>query len=247
MARRYPQVMYTDSVKETQEHYGTRRQNKRMEGLEWQDTRLTEMEADYIAQRDGFYMATVNDTGWPYLQFRGGPRGFLKVLDETTLAYADFRGNLQYISTGNLRHDNRVALFLMDYPNRKRLKIAARAEVFDMDERPDLREQLVTPGYRAQIERAFVFQVEAFDWNCPQHISRRFTEEEWASTTQDYEAQIEALKEQVEQLRGGEVTVELAGSSGWSAKSDSDPERTSEVPSPRTSRLLSVGRSRRVG
>lgn len=210
MTRRYPQVMYTDSVKKTQEHYGTRRQNKRMEEMEWQDARLSAREADFIAQRDGFYMATVNDTGWPYLQFRGGPRGFLKVLDETTLAYADFRGNLQYISTGNLRHDNRTALFFMDYANRKRLKIAARADVFDMDERPELREQLITPGYKAQIERAFVFHVEAFDWNCPQHITPRLTESEWAPIAQDYETQITALKREIEQLQNAQSNERVA-------------------------------------
>jgi predicted pyridoxine 5'-phosphate oxidase superfamily flavin-nucleotide-binding protein len=180
MIRRYPQIMYTDSVKQTQEHYGTRRQGEKMEGMDWPDARISDREAEFIAERDSFYMATVGDTGWPYVQFRGGPTGFLKVLDETTLAYADFRGNLQYISTGNLSHDDRVALFLMDYPNKKRLKIAARTEVFDIGDRPDLGQQLVVPGYKARIERAFVFHVEAFDWNCPQHITPRFTESEWS-------------------------------------------------------------------
>ena len=213
MTRRYPQIMYTDGVKEVQEHYGTRRQNKKMELMDWPDTDLTEREADFITQRDGFYMATVSDTGWPYLQFRGGPRGFLKVLDETTLAYADFRGNLQYISTGNLRHDDRVALFFMDYANKKRLKVAARAEVFDAGERPDLVQRLETPGHKGEIERVFVFKIEAFDWNCPQHITPRFTDEEWFSKTQDYQAQIETLKAEIEQLREGEadLVVGLAG------------------------------------
>ncbi len=213
MTRKYPQIMYTDGVKQTQEHYGTRRQNKKMEAMDWPDAHLTERESDFIAQRDGFYMATVSDTGWPYLQFRGGPQGFLKVLDDTTLAYADFRGNLQYISTGNLRHDNRVALFFMDYANKKRLKIAARADVFDIDERPDLKLQLENPGYKGKIERAFVFKVAAFDWNCPQHITPRFTEEEWPSVTKDYETQIEALKREIEQLRSSGVQAEVGISS----------------------------------
>ncbi len=213
MTRKYPQIMYTQGVKQAQEHYGTRRQNKKMEAMDWPDAHLTERESAFISQRDGFYMATVSDTGWPYLQFRGGPQGFLKVLDDTTLTYADFRGNLQYISTGNLRYDNRVALFFMDYANRKRLKIAARADVFDIGERPDLKLQLETPGYKGKIERAFVFKIEAFDWNCPQHIMPRFTEEEWSSVTQDYETQIEALKREIEQLRSSGVEAEVGISS----------------------------------
>jgi hypothetical protein len=126
-----------------------------MEGMDWPDARISDREAEFIAARDSFYMATVGDTRWPYVQYRGGPTGFLKVLDESTLAYADFRGNLQYISTGNLSKGDRVALFLMDYPNKKRLKIAARTEVFDIGDRPDLGQQLVVPGYKAKIERAF--------------------------------------------------------------------------------------------
>jgi predicted pyridoxine 5'-phosphate oxidase superfamily flavin-nucleotide-binding protein len=207
MKRRYPEIVYTDSVKQTQEHYGTRRQGEKMEGMDWPDARFSEREAEFIAARDSFYMATVGDTGWPYVQYRGGPPGFLKVLDETTLAYADFRGNLQYISTGNLRHDDRVALFLMDYPNKKRLKIAARTEVFDIDQRPDLSQQLVVPGYKAKIERAFVFHVEAFDWNCPQHITPRLSEQEWAPIAQDYETQIGALKREIEHLRNAQTDI----------------------------------------
>jgi len=207
MSRRYPQIMYTGSVKETQDHYGTRIQNLKMEGKDWPDTQLTERESDFISPRDSFYMATVSDTGWPYLQFRGGPSGFLKVLGETTLALADFRGNLQYISTGNFRHDSRTALFFMDHAHKKRLKVAARAEVFDAGERPDLVRRRETPGYKGKIERVFVFKIEVFDWNCPQHITPRFTEEEWFSVSRDYEAQIEVLKAETEQLKEDAVSV----------------------------------------
>lgn len=201
MARRYPEIMYTDSVKQAQEHYGSRQQGERMEKMDWPDAHISEREAQFIGQRDSFYMATVNDTGWPYVQFRGGPQGFLKVLDEETLGYADFWGNLQYISTGNLRHDQRAALFLMDYTEQKRLKIAARAEVFDIAQRPDLETRLVSAGYKAKVERAFLFHVEAFDWNCPQHITPRYTEQEWSVREQDQQRQIEALQAEVEHLR----------------------------------------------
>lgn len=175
MPRRYPQLTFTESVKQTQEHYGTRPKAAKMEAAEFDDRTLGPREREFIAQRDSFYMATVNDQGWPYVQFRGGPPGFLRVLEEQTLGYADFRGNMQLISVGNLRHDDRVSLFLMDYPNRRRLKIMARAEVYTATERPDLIEALEDPNYRARVERAVVYRVEAFDWNCPQHITPRFT------------------------------------------------------------------------
>ena len=181
MARKYTELTFTDSVQEAQTHYGSRATAAKVAAWEMDDEHLSDGEASFIAERDSFYMATVNEGGWPYLQFRGGPRGFLKVLDEQTLGYADFRGNKQYISTGNLRSDDRVALFFMDYPNRRRLKLMARTEVFDAAERPDLQDKLADPGYRARIERFVIFHVVAFDWNCPQHIAPRFTEEEFAA------------------------------------------------------------------
>ena len=124
-------------------------------------------------------MATVSETGWPYLQHRGGPKGFLKVLDPQTIAFADFRGNLQYVSAGNLEGNDRVALFLMDYANRQRLKLLGHSRVVDAADDPGLIDRLRDPGYRARVERAVVIRVEAFDWNCRQHITPRFTEEEF--------------------------------------------------------------------
>ncbi len=180
MPRKYTQLTFTDSVKRTQERYGSRRQGAKLEAMDWQDDRLGQREIDFISQRDGFYVASVGENGWPYVQFRGGPQGFLKVTDDRTLAFADFRGNLQYITTGNIRNDDRVALFLMDYANRQRLKLMARAEIFDADDRPDLVEQLADPEYGARVERAVVYHIEAFDWNCPQHITPRWTEAELA-------------------------------------------------------------------
>lgn len=142
--------------------------------------RFTENEVAFIAQRDSFYMASVSESGWPYVQHRGGPPGFLRVLDDRTLAFADYRGNRQYISIGNFSADDRVALFLMNYPQRARLKILAHAEIKDLTADPDLAIRLLTPGYKAKPERAIVLHLEAFDWNCPQHITPRFTEAELA-------------------------------------------------------------------
>ncbi len=140
--------------------------------------RFTQAEAAFIAARDGFYMATVSQTGWPYVQYRGGPPGFLRVLDDRTLGFADFRGNRQYISLGNLRADDRVSLILMDYPARRRLKLFGQVEARDLADDPDLAARLATPGYRGLAERALVIRLAHFDWNCPQHIVPRFTQGE---------------------------------------------------------------------
>lgn len=137
--------------------------------------RFTDNEAAFIAERDSFYLATVSESGWPYVQHRGGPPGFLKVLDDTTLALPDFAGNRQYISLGNVSADDRVSLILVDYPRRARLKILARMEARDLSTDPELAQRLVLPGYRARVERALVLRLETFDWNCPQHITPRFT------------------------------------------------------------------------
>jgi len=178
MNRKYPEITFTDSVKDRQQHYGVRENAKRMEELRMDDRQLSITEIAFISERDSFYMATVNEDGWPYVQYRGGPRGFLKPIDEKTLAYADYRGNRQLISVGNLHANDRVSLFLMDYPNRKRLKVLARSEVLDADECPELRKRVEEPGYPAEVERVVVFHLVAFDWNCPQHITPRFTEAE---------------------------------------------------------------------
>lgn len=143
--------------------------------------RFTDAEAAFIADRDSFYMATVSESGWPYMQHRGGPRGFLKLVDERTLAFADFRGNRQYISTGNLQANDRVCLFLMDYRRRARLKVYAHAEILALDAEPALTAQVVVAGYRARPERIVRLRLEAFDWNCPQHITPRWSEAEIAA------------------------------------------------------------------
>lgn len=164
--------------------------------------RFTDNEAAFIAARDSFYMATVSETGWPYVQHRGGPPGFLKSIDGRTLAFADYRGNRQYISTGNVAANDRVCLFLMDYPHRARLKIYARVEIFAPDEDPALTEAVTVPGYRATIERVFRLRLESFDWNCPQHITPRFTEAEVAEAVQPLRDRLAALEAENAELRG---------------------------------------------
>jgi len=173
----------------------------------WQDfkghrefNRFTHAEAQFIAQRDSFYMATVSESGWPYVQHRGGPPGFLRVLDEQRLACADFRGNRQYISLGNLAANDRASLFLMDYAGRRRLKIYAHVEVVDLTAAPDLAEKLVDPEYKAKVERAFVFHLEAFDWNCPQHITPRFT-------LAQIEEGVEAMRDRIAHLEAENATL----------------------------------------
>lgn len=140
--------------------------------------RFTEGEVAFIASRDSFYMASVSETNWPYVQHRGGAPGFLKVVDERTLAFADYRGNRQYISTGNFIANDRVCLILMDYPHRTRLKIFMHVERVALDDDPVLTELVSDVSYEGRAERIFRLRLEAFDWNCPQHITPRYTERE---------------------------------------------------------------------
>jgi len=174
----------------------------------WQDfkgdrefDRLTENEAAFIADRDSFYMATVSETGWPYVQHRGGPRGFLKLVDDRTLAFADYRGNRQYISTGNVAANDRVCLFLMDYARRARLKIYAHVEEVALDAEPDLTMLVTDPNYRAKIERIFRLRLESFDWNCPQHITPRFTEGEVNEAVRPLRDRLAQLESENAELR----------------------------------------------
>ena len=181
MSQHYDDIAFTEAVGEVQERYGSRsfydRRRARSRGGNGRDRgdALSADERDFLTERDSFYLATVGETGWPYVQFRGGPPGFLRVLDDHTIGWADFRGNLQYISTGNLAGNDRVALIVMDYPHRQRLKIYGRARVAYAEDEPELVEQLRVPDYEAVVQRAVVVAVAAFDWNCPQHITPRYT------------------------------------------------------------------------
>jgi predicted pyridoxine 5'-phosphate oxidase superfamily flavin-nucleotide-binding protein len=163
--------------------------------------RFTDNESAFIEARDSFYMATVSETGWPYVQHRGGPPGLLKVLDETTLGFADFRGNRQYISLGNVAANDRVALILMDYPNRTRLKILAHAEAHDLASESGLAARLALAGYKGKPERAFLLHLESFDWNCPQHITPRFTAAEIEIAVSPLYTRIAALEAENQALR----------------------------------------------
>ena len=178
MSHRFADIAFTPTVKKVQEEMGSRKSYARMEGAaEETNRRLTQAEAGFLAARDSLYMATVSETGWPYVQHRGGPAGFVRVLDEFTIGFADFRGNRQYVSVGNLMTDDRVSLFFMDYPNKTRLKLLGRAKIIGLDDQA-LLSRLEMPDYRARVERGFIVKVEGFDWNCPQHITERYTLEE---------------------------------------------------------------------
>jgi predicted pyridoxine 5'-phosphate oxidase superfamily flavin-nucleotide-binding protein len=162
---------------------------------------LGENEREFLAARDSFYMATISESGWPYVQHRGGPKGFLKVLDEKTMGFADFRGNLQYISLGNIATRDETSLFFMDYPNRTRLKMFVHTEERSLATDPALSAALTLPGYKAKVERALIFHLEAFDWNCPQHITPRYTKEELQSVFDSMESQLRQLQAENKQLR----------------------------------------------
>ena len=190
MAPKFIDLTFTESVREAQRHYYGAAHH--MEGAPERDA-LTEDEAGFIQSRDSFYLATVTETGWPYIQHRGGKRGFLRVINPTSLAFADYKGNRQMISTGNLAATGRVALFLMDYPRRTRLKILGHAHVEDARQHPGLVAQLADPEIRQIVERLFLIDVVSFDWNCPKYITPRYTVEE-------VEEHILPLKQRVEEL-----------------------------------------------
>ncbi len=194
MSRAYSDITFTPTVRALQTHLGSRDKYAAFDLADDRRDSLGPREAQFIAARDSFYQATVSETGWPYVQFRGGPAGFLKVLDDKTLAYADFRGNVQYISAGNLTVNDRVSIILVDYAKRARLKILGRVRLVALDDAPDLIARIEGPDYRARIERAVVITVEAFDWNCPQHITPRFTDAEVNALTAPLREEIAQLK-----------------------------------------------------
>ncbi len=200
-------IAATPSVRAAQASMGSEPMWQNFKGHREFD-RFTPDETAFIAARDSFYMATVSETGWPYVQHRGGLPGFLHVLNERTLGFADYRGNRQYISLGNLLANDRVALILMDYPNRSRMKIYAHAELRDLNTDAELAVHLATPGYKGKAERGYVLHLETFDWNCPQHIVRRFTEDEIATAVRPMQIRMEELKAENAILRARLAAVE---------------------------------------
>lgn len=178
MPHTFAKTMFSEPAKRLQERFGSRAAYERMTRSGASEQELGLQEAEFIAARNSFYMSTVTPDGWPYIQHRGGPTGFLIVLDEHTLAFADYAGNKQYISTGNLAVNDRFALFLMDYPNRTRLKIIGHAQILEPGADPAVEARLGLPSSKARVERVYVLHVVGFDWNCNQHITPRFTVEE---------------------------------------------------------------------
>jgi len=178
MPRKFAQIAFTSAVKAIQIQHGSREAYVKLEQHGSDNDTVTPEIAEFIAQMDGFYLGTVGSNGYPYIQFRGGNRGFLKVLDQNTLGFADFKGNVQYISVGNLSENDRAFLFLMDYRHRRRLKIWGRARYVEEDY--DLIDRLKDPDDNSEIERAIIFEIEGWDRNCPQHIPIHYSEKEVA-------------------------------------------------------------------
>ena len=196
MANSYHAIAFTETVKAVQAEQGSRHVYAKQEARGDQNGRLSAREAAFIMARDSVYMATTGEAGWPYIQHRGGPRGFMRVLNDETLGFADFAGNRQYISLGNILKDDRVSLFFMDYGNRARLKLFGRAQPVDSEDTEAL-EPLALPGYRARVERGIIIKVEAFDWNCPQHITPRLTEAEVIEAIKPLHQRIAELEAQL--------------------------------------------------
>jgi len=202
MARAFAEIAFTHKVRAQQERMGSA---NGYAGFLAKDTPRGDTigpdEAEFIAARDGFFQATVSENGWPYVQFRGGPVGFLKVLSPTTVAYADFRGNRQYISAGNLLENDRVSIIIVDYPNRRRLKLWGRARLIEKADETDITDPLHDKTYRAHPERAVIIEVEALDWNCPQHIPVRLTAEELRPHIDELHVEIQRLTAENERLK----------------------------------------------
>ncbi len=196
MAINYASVAFTDQVKALQQKYGSRTSYERMEKRQVIDG-LSENEVNFIRERDSFYMATIGENGFPYIQHRGGPKGFLKVIDLNTIGFIDFTGNKQYISVGNLATNKNTSLILMDYAAQARLKIYARVEIVALNAKPEWTNLFTLENYAARPERILVLYIEAYDWNCPQHITPRYTAQEVEEALEPQRAYIRQLEEEL--------------------------------------------------
>lgn len=199
MAANYASLAFSDASKALQEKHGSRKNYARMEKQSIYDG-LSEGEIAFISERDSFYIATQGVNGYPYVQFRGGPKGFLKVIDSHTLGMLDYRGNMQYVTAGNLATHDKAAIILLDYPTRTRLKLYARAEILELNENPQLVEKL-KDDYPAKVERILLLHVEAYDWNCPQHITPRYTLPDIQEAFAPMQQELERLKQENQRLR----------------------------------------------
>ncbi len=200
MAKNFASLAFTPAVKAMQEKLGSRSSYARMERDTYVDG-LTENEIDFISQRDSFYMSSIGENGFPYIQHRGGPKGFVKVLDVKRIGFIDFRGNMQYISVGNIATNNNVALIIVDYPARTRLKILAKATIVELKDDLALYDLLDLSDYKFKPERMMVLDIEAYDWNCPQHITPRYTLEDIESAFAGQQNQITKLQAEVKELK----------------------------------------------
>ena len=204
MGRAYSDITFTPTVRDVQSEMGSREQYAFLDTMSDRGDVLTARESQFIAEADHFFQATVSETGWPYVQHRGGPKGFLKVLDARTIGFADFRGNVQYLSVGNLRRDDRISMIVVDYPNRRRLKLLGRVELVEAGVSAPGDAAIAAgsdPAYGATVERAFLIRIEGWDWNCPQHITPRFTEAEVATLMAPMRAQVQKLKAQLSEAK----------------------------------------------
>ena len=208
MANYFGEIAFGEASKVMQEKVCSRASYARAEKVSFWDG-LTHNESSFIAERDSFYMASITESGFPYVQHRGGPKGFLKVLDSKRLGFIDFKGNMQFISIGNFETNNHVSLFLMDYPNKARLKIFAKAEVVELKNEQGLYDLLDLKDYKFRPERMIILHIEAYDWNCSQHITPRFEVEEieeLLSPQREYIAQLEAKIKELEHKKAASVS-----------------------------------------
>ncbi|MEO5684707.1 MAG: pyridoxamine 5'-phosphate oxidase family protein [Chitinophagaceae bacterium] len=200
MAKNFGSIAFTPAVKAMQEKQGSRASYARMEKSTFQEG-LTDNEMHFIAERDSFYMASTGENGFPYIQHRGGPKGFLKVLDARRIGFIDFKGNMQFITVGNLANNNNVALIMVDYPSRARLKIYAKVEIVELADNPALYNLLDLSEYSFRPERMMVLHIEAYDWNCPQHIVPRYTVEQIETALAPQKELIAKLEAEIELLK----------------------------------------------
>jgi predicted pyridoxine 5'-phosphate oxidase superfamily flavin-nucleotide-binding protein len=200
MAKNFAEIAFSDAVKALQEQHYSRKGYERMEKFNIIDG-LSQNEMSFISNRDSFYLASIGEKNFPYIQHRGGPKSFVKVLDKNTIGFIDFSGNKQYISVGNFATNNNVALIMMDYPARARLKILAKAEIIELKDNPELLSKLDLGEYEFRPERMMLFHIEAFDWNCPQHITQRFTVQEIQVAFEPKFQYISKLEKEVENLK----------------------------------------------
>ncbi len=209
MGHKFAEIAFTPAVKQVQSEQKSRAGYARWENALDANHLLSQQEANFITTRDSFYMASVSETNWPYVQHRGGPEGFLKVIDEKTIGFADYSGNRQYISTGNVRNNDRVSLFLMDYPSKSRLKILGRIKTINGDNAKEIA-QLKSKGFSAPIERGFIIHIEGFDWNCPKYITPRYTETQIKNFIEPIQQENEQLKAALTQQAQSEIATNIS-------------------------------------